>query len=38
MHYPIPAELTIGDWAVDKNTAISQNDRRLMRRIYPKQT
>ena len=36
MHYPIPNELTIGDWAVYKNTTISQNDRRLMRKAYPK--
>lgn len=36
MHYRIPNELTTGDWSVEKNTAISQNDRRLMRKIYPK--
>lgn len=36
MHYPIPNELTTGDWSVEKNTTISQNDRRLMRKIYPK--
>lgn len=38
MHYPVPNELTLGDWFVEKNTTISQNDRRLMRKIYPKQT
>jgi hypothetical protein len=36
MHYVIPNELTIGDWSVQKNKTISQNDRRLMRKIYPK--
>jgi hypothetical protein len=36
MHYPIANELTIGDWSVEKNHSISQNDRRLMRKIYPK--
>ena len=36
MHYAIPNELTTGDWFVNKNTKISQNDRRLMRKIYPK--
>lgn len=36
MHYPIANELTLGDWSVGKNTQISQNDRRLMRKIYPK--
>ncbi|CAI8913690.1 M12 family metallopeptidase [Pseudomonas sp. IT-P4] len=37
MHYPISNELTTGDWSVQKNTILSQNDRRLMRKIYPKQ-
>lgn len=36
MHYRVPNELTTGDWSVEKNTDISQNDRRLMRKIYPK--
>ncbi|WP_419711769.1 M12 family metallopeptidase [Pseudomonas sp. NFX224] len=36
MHYPVPNELTIGDWSVQKNISVSQNDRRLMRKIYPK--
>lgn len=36
MHYSIPNELTIGDWSVGKNKTISKNDRRLMRRAYPK--
>jgi len=36
MHYPVPNELTIGDWSIQKNTSVSQNDRRLMRKIYPK--
>jgi hypothetical protein len=37
MHYPIPNELTTGNWSIQKNTTLSQNDRRLMRKIYPKQ-
>lgn len=36
MHYPIINELTVGDWSVERNTTISQKDRRLMRKIYPK--
>lgn len=36
MHYAIANELTTGDWFVNKNTKISKNDRRLMRKIYPK--
>ncbi|WP_347904406.1 M12 family metallopeptidase [Pseudomonas purpurea] len=36
MHYPIPTELTLGEWAVGTNTTISKLDRRLMRKIYPK--
>lgn len=36
MHYQIPNELTTGNWSVEKNTSLSQNDRRLMRKIYPK--
>ncbi|VVM55766.1 hypothetical protein PS662_01039 [Pseudomonas fluorescens] len=36
MHYAVPNELTTGEWFVEKNKHISQNDRRLMRKIYPK--
>ncbi|MBD9588358.1 peptidase M12 [Pseudomonas sp. PDM03] len=37
MHYEIHNDMTSGDWSIEKNTTISQNDRRLMRKIYPKQ-
>lgn len=36
MHYRVPNELTTDDWLVENNMTISQNDRRLMRKIYPK--
>ncbi|AXJ03516.1 peptidase M12 [Pseudomonas fluorescens] len=37
MHYAVHTDMTLGDFSIAKNTTISQNDRRLMRRIYPKQ-
>jgi hypothetical protein len=36
MHYPVPNEITMGDWEVGINTRISKLDRRNMRKAYPK--
>ncbi len=36
MHYKIPNEFTTGDWSVENNSTISQKDRRLMRKVYPR--
>lgn len=36
MHYPVPNEITLGDWEVGINTRISKLDRRNMRKAYPK--
>lgn len=35
MHYPVPNEITLGDWEVGLNTAISEKDKAFMRRAYP---
>ncbi len=35
MHYAVPNELTIGDWEIGWNTALSPTDRAFMGRIYP---
>lgn len=35
MHYPVPQELTQGDWTVGTNSKISRKDRRFMRLAYP---
>ncbi|MNE55141.1 hypothetical protein D3C80_1499630 [compost metagenome] len=35
MHYPIPKELTLGDWEVGHNAEISEKDKALMRLAYP---
>lgn len=36
MHYPVPNELTIGDWEVGHNLALSELDKALVRSMYPK--
>lgn len=36
--YPVPNELTIGDWSVGKNTDLSSTDIRHLQSIYPKQS
>jgi hypothetical protein len=36
MHYPVPQELTLGDWEVGINTRISEKDKQLMRLAYPR--
>ena len=35
MHYPIPKELTLGDWEVGHNAEISEKDKAFMRLAYP---
>jgi hypothetical protein len=36
MHYPVPNELTVGDWEVGWNSQLSEGDEEMVRRIYPK--
>lgn len=36
MHYPVPQELTEGDWSVERNLAISSKDKLFMRKAYPR--
>ncbi|MDB6144503.1 MAG: hypothetical protein JWP80_3547 [Pseudomonas sp.] len=36
MHYPVPNEITVGDWEVGLNTEISEKDKAFMRKAYPK--
>lgn len=35
MHYAVPDELTIGSYSVGWNTALSANDKKLARKVYP---
>lgn len=35
MHYSVPNELTVGDFAVVRNSRISEGDKELMRQQYP---
>lgn len=36
MHYPVPNELTVGDWEVGLNLTLSDKDKAFMRASYPK--
>jgi hypothetical protein len=36
MHYPVSNELTLGDWEIGDNLALSEKDKAFMRRAYPR--
>ncbi|MBA1201325.1 peptidase M12 [Pseudomonas capeferrum] len=36
MHYPVPQELTLGDWEIGVNDRISDKDKAFMRLAYPR--
>lgn len=36
MHYPVPNEITLGDWAVEQSDRLSANDIAHMSKAYPK--
>ncbi|MBD1587854.1 M12 family metallopeptidase [Pseudomonas typographi] len=36
IHYPVPNDLTLGDWEVGRNTRLSDRDKALIASIYPR--